>query len=182
MDWPQYNKRLTGRTDLEAGRVLLSEAAHEPGETSIREVLEAKRKAFHSRFREELSIGPDIRKWITQAAHNLSLAVVSSSLRSEVQPLLEQEGILPYLDIVVCGDDVKRHKPDPEPYRLAFERLSKMNGQIGDGQLAVQNCLAVEDSEAGVESARAAGMKVRKVGSPNEVLAILKRETDHFRL
>ena len=172
MDWRQYNERLTGRSDLEAGRVLLSEAAHEPGETSIRQLLEAKRNAFHSRFCEELSIDPDIRKWITQAAYNLSLAVVSSGLRSEVQPLLEQEGILPYLDILVCGDDVKRHKPDPEPYLLAFERLSRVNGQI-----EVEKCLAVEDSEAGVESARAAGMRVCRVGSPAEVPAVLDRET-----
>ena len=177
MDWPQYNKRLTGRSDLEVGRVLLSEAGHEPVERLIRQVLEAKRNAFHSRFCEELSIGQNIRKWITQATHNLPLAVISSSLRSEVQPLPAQEGILPYLDIVICGDDVKRHKPDPEPYLLAFERLSKLTGKIGHGQLEVENRLAVEDSEAGVESARAAGMRVCRVGSPNEVLAVLDRET-----
>ena len=81
MDWPEYNKRLTGRTDLEASRILLSEAGHEASETMIRRVLESKRKAFNSRFREELSIRSDIQQWITQVANHLSLAVVSSSLR-----------------------------------------------------------------------------------------------------
>ena len=173
MDWPEYNKRLTGRTDLEAGRILLSEAGHKASETMIRRVLESKRKAFNSRFREELSIRSDIQQWIIQAANYLSLVVVSSSLRSEVEPLLDQEGILPHLAVVVCGDDVKRHKPDPEPYRLAFERVSEENAS--KGPIQVENCLAVEDSSAGVDSARAAGMRVCQVASPGEVLGVLQK-------
>ena len=38
---------------------------------------------------------------------------------SEVEPLLERAGILKHLGAVVFGDDVTRHKPDPEPYLLA---------------------------------------------------------------
>ena len=72
----------------------------------------------------------------------------------------------------MCGDEVKRHKPHPEPYRLAYERLAKTNGQI-----QIENCLAIEDSEAGAESAQAAGMKVRKVSAPSKVLAVLHQET-----
>ena len=172
MGWAEYGKRLTGTTDREAARILLSEAGHEPTETLVRGALESKRNAFHSRFRDELSLDLPTKQWI-QASEHLLFAVVSSSLRSEVEPLLEQEGILPHLGVVICGDDVKRHKPDPEPYRLAFERLSG-----GNGQIQVENCLAVEDSLAGAESARAAGMKVCKVGSPSEVLAVLRRETN----
>jgi len=177
MDWPEYDNRLTGRTDHAAAQILLSEAGHEPTETLVRDAMEAKRNAFQGRFCHELSIHPQTREWITQASNYLTLAVVSSSLRSEVEPLLEQEKILPHLAVVVCGDDVKRHKPDPEPYRLAFERLSKT-----DGQIQVENCLAVEDSSASVKSAQAAGMKVCKVGAPSEVPAGLRRETQIVRL
>ena len=149
------------------------EAGHEASETMIRRVLESKRKAFNSRFCEELSIRSDIQQWIIQAANYLTLAVVSSSLRSEVEPLLDQQGILPHLDVVVCGDDVKRHKPDPEPYRLAFERVSHANSP--HGPIQVENCLAVEDSAAGVDSARAAAMRVCRVASPGEVLGVLEK-------
>jgi beta-phosphoglucomutase len=172
MDWPQYNARFTGRSDYNAGQTLLQEAGHDPTEAIIRQVLEDKRRAFNSRFRQELSIGSDIRQWITQPSNKLLLAVVSSSHRSEVEPLLDQEGILSRLAVIVCGDDVQRHKPNPEPYRLAFQRLAKTNGQI-----QVKNCLAIEDSEAGAESAQAAGMKVCKVSAPSEVRAVLDLET-----
>lgn len=174
MEWAEYGNRLTGRTDHEAARILLAEAGHEPTEVLVREAMEAKRRAFNSRFRDELFIDHTTKEWMIQASTYLTLAVVSSSLRSEVQPLLEQEKILRYLAVVVCGDDVKRHKPDPEPYRLAFERISKTAGPI-----QVENCLAVEDSAAGVKSAQVAGMRVCKVAQPSEVLAVLEREPLH---
>ena len=167
----RYTQRLTGRTDVEAGRILLSEAGHEPTAERIREVLQVKRTAFHDRFCDELSIRSEIKKWVDQTSAYLSLAVVSSSLRSEVEPLLAQAGILSSLDIVVCGDDVHRHKPDPEPYLLALERLS------GDGKaIHPQNCLVFEDSAAGVTAARAAGMTVFQVFATDELLPMLREE------
>ena len=56
-------------------------------------------------------------------------------------------------DVVVTGDDVARHKPDPEAYRLAAERLS----------LLAEACLVFEDSEVGAASAISAGMDVVRV-------------------
>ena len=171
MDWGRYTQQLTGRTDLEAGRILLSEAGHEPTEERIREVLQVKRTAFHDRFCDELSIPSDIKEWIDQSPACLSLAVVSSSLRSEVEPLLAQAGVLSSLDTVVCGDDVHRHKPDPEPYLLAIERLS------GDGKVIhPQNCLVFEDSAAGVAAAQAAGMTVFQVSATDELLPVLREQ------
>ena len=171
MDWARYTQQLTGRTDLEAGRILLSEAGHEPTEELIREVLQVKRAAFHDRFCDELSIHSGIKEWIDQSSAHLSLAVVSSSLRSEVEPLLAQAGVLSSLDTVVCGDDVHRHKPDPEPYLLAIERLS------GDGKaIHPQNCLVFEDSAAGVAAAQAAGMSVFQVSATDELLPVLREQ------
>ncbi len=171
MDWGRYTQRLTGRTDLEAGRILLSEAGHEPTEELIREVLQVKRTAFHDRFCDELSIQSEIIDWIDETVTYLSLAVVSSSLRSEVEPLLVQAGILSSLDAVVCGDDVHRHKPDPEPYLLALERLTGRGKAIHP-----QNCLVFEDSAAGVAAARAAGMTVFQVSTPDELLPLLRKK------
>jgi beta-phosphoglucomutase len=66
-------------------------------------------------------------------------------------------------------------KPDPEGYRLALEALRAHNGNGGAQsksnrerlilELKAANCLVIEDSLAGIQSARAAGM--RTVGVPN---------------
>jgi beta-phosphoglucomutase len=62
-----------------------------------------------------------------------------------------------YFETLVCGRDVLNQKPAPDPYLLAAERL------------ASRRPLVVEDSEAGVESARAAGFDVIRVNAPSEV-------------
>ncbi|MDO4238620.1 HAD family phosphatase [Micrococcus sp.] len=64
------------------------------------------------------------------------------------------------LRVVVTGDEVTAGKPDPEAYRLALTRL----GQHVPG-LAVEDCVAVEDSPVGVAAAMAAGLPT--VGVPS---------------
>jgi sugar-phosphatase len=62
----------------------------------------------------------------------------------------------------VTADDVRQGKPAPEPYLLGAQRLG----------ISVARCLVVEDAPAGIEAARAAGMRVIGVASthPREAL------------
>jgi len=76
-------------------------------------------------------------------------AVVTSAPRRLARVRLACAGI-PIPRWIVCADDVSRGKPHPEPY-LAAARL------VG---YPAQRCLAIEDAQAGVASARAAGMQV----------------------
>jgi sugar-phosphatase len=76
-------------------------------------------------------------------------AVVTSAPRRLARVRLECAGI-PLPRWIVCADDVSRGKPHPEPY-LTAARL------VG---YPPQGCLAIEDAQAGVEAARAAGMQV----------------------
>lgn len=76
--------------------------------------------------------------------------VVTSSERRLCVAALEASGLAALLPIRICHEDVARHKPDPAPYDLAAARLAVPAGR----------CLAVEDSETGVRSARAAGCRV----------------------
>jgi HAD superfamily hydrolase (TIGR01509 family) len=71
-------------------------------------------------------------------------------------------GIRHHFDTIVGGGDVKRHKPAPDPYLLAAERL------------AVETALVLEDSAAGIASGRAAGFEVLTVRHPAEVADLLR--------
>ena len=84
------------------------------------------------------------------------LAVVSSSGRQEVEPVLERAGIHECFAAMVFGGDVEQHKPAPDPYLLAASRLG------------ITRPLVVEDSDAGVASAQAAGFDVIRVGKTAE--------------
>ena len=77
------------------------------------------------------------------------LAVASSSPRDMVLTNLGRTGIDGYFDVVVCGDEVSRGKPDPDIFLLAAERLGLLPG----------DCYVLEDSPNGLLAARAAGCR-----------------------
>lgn len=64
------------------------------------------------------------------------------------------------MDGVSCGLDITHSKPDPEVFLKAAQKLG----------LKPEQCLVVEDSEAGIIAARAAGMKSLAVGPEREQL------------
>ena len=83
----------------------------------------------------------------------LRTALVTTASAANVDAVLRHFGLREAFDVVVTGDDVARHKPDADAYRLALRRLA----------LDAEDCLAFEDSDAGVASAVAAGIAVVRV-------------------
>lgn len=76
-------------------------------------------------------------------------AIGSSAPRANLDLILELTGLDRYLGAVVGGGDVRRGKPDPEVFLLGAERLG----------VVATRCVVFEDAPAGVEAARAAGMR-----------------------
>jgi beta-phosphoglucomutase len=84
-------------------------------------------------------------------------AIGSSAPPANLELILGLLGVAGYFDAIVSGEDTQRGKPDPQVFLLAAERLG----------VAPARCVVLEDAVAGVEAARAAGMKciaVRFVG------------------
>lgn len=80
----------------------------------------------------------------------IPMAVGSSGMRRNVDYVLDKCGIASYFDVIVDGDQLARAKPDPEVFVKCAAKLG----------LAQDDCLVFEDSFAGIEAARAAGMRV----------------------
>lgn len=76
-------------------------------------------------------------------------AIVTSGDRRLARATMRKTGV-PEPGVLVTADDVTAGKPDPQPYLVAARRL----------KVAPEDCVAVEDSPAGVLSAKAAGMAV----------------------
>ncbi|MGC4763997.1 HAD family hydrolase [Micromonospora sp. DT46] len=90
--------------------------------------------------------------------HGVPVGLVTSSSREIVNVLLTHNDV-PQFDTIVCGDDVIRAKPAPDPYLLGAHRL----------QFPPSRCVVVEDSPTGVSSAIAAGCPVVMVGDGSPV-------------
>ena len=85
------------------------------------------------------------------------LAIVTGAGSDAVRSTLRQHSLTGFFETVVSGDDVKNSKPAPDCYLLAARRLG----------LKPSECIAIEDTEHGVNSAAAAGVACLAV--PNEM-------------
>jgi beta-phosphoglucomutase-like phosphatase (HAD superfamily) len=95
------------------------------------------------------TVSAALRDAVAYAAAHVPVAVVSGAFRREIEPVLTGAGLDDYVTIVVAADDVERGKPDPEGYLYAISAL---------GDLRPDEVLAFEDTQAGVASAKAAGV------------------------
>jgi HAD superfamily hydrolase (TIGR01509 family) len=99
-----------------------------------------------------LELRPGVRCLIDRARREgLRLAIATTTSRSNVDVLLETAlgpGSDAWFDAICCGDEVSAKKPDPAIYLLALEQLG----------LPAGSCLAVEDSDAGLQAALSAGI------------------------
>ncbi len=84
------------------------------------------------------------------------VGIVTGSPHKAVLHVLHSLGIESLINLIVSGDDVKKGKPDPEPYLLAAEKLG----------VSSEECLVLEDSVNGVKAARTAGMNVIAIATP----------------
>lgn len=84
----------------------------------------------------------------------LPIALCSGALRSDIDPILKQLGINDTFSVIVTAEDTAKSKPHPAPYCLALKKL-----KISSPKTAI----AIEDTPAGIISAKGAGLKVLAV-------------------
>ena len=99
----------------------------------------------------DLAVSPGVNELLKDLKQRgYALAVVTSSQQWMVDRIFAGTNISQFFDVVVSADDVARHKPAPDPYLAALERL----GTPAD------SALVFEDSGVGVAAAAAAGIPV----------------------
>ncbi|WP_159790723.1 HAD family hydrolase [Sodalinema gerasimenkoae] len=149
------------------GRVLTPE--------SLQELMERKSQGYRQRIEAlaELPSYPGLVDFILKLRlKNLRLALVTGALRQEVESVLDQMELLSQFPVRVTGDDTVASKPDPEGYLLAVQGLNEQHPELA---LQPQDCLAIEDSPAGIEAARRAGMQVVGVANTYPVHMLQRR-------
>jgi beta-phosphoglucomutase len=134
-----YYVRLAGLSDREIVRIWLGR--DDPG-------ILAQKTARYRELVDGSSVSDEVRAAVRAAAEVVSVAVVSGSARAEIEPVLEGAGLTDAITLIVSEDDVSRSKPDPEGYLIALHLLG----------VSAEEAVAIEDSEAGVAAAKAAGL------------------------
>lgn len=125
----------------------------------------------------QIPLYPGIGDLIYQVrAAQLKLAIVSGAQRSEIEAVLSLVNWGEHVELIVSADNlpVGVSKPAPDGYLLAVELL---NHQCQDLGLLPDECLAIEDSFAGIEAAKHAGVPVLGVAHAYPYQMIHRRAT-----
>jgi len=119
--------------------------AHRSAKTAAAEL-----QPYYLRRREDPAaiLIPSSIVFFRNLAEKIPVTIVSGSPRDAIQECLEIMGVADLVPFYIGSEDYAHGKPDPACYLLAAERFN----------LPPENCVAFEDSSAGVRSAKAAGM------------------------
>ena len=139
-----YLECCVGKTD-KAGYESISEKFSTSFPVS--KLLKDKAGFYLKLFPEHKKTYPGVIELISNLAKNYTLALTSSSSRAEVNLITKEYAINKHFKITISADEVRKGKPDPEPYLITCNLL----------KLKPQECIVIEDSESGVLSAKAAG-------------------------
>lgn len=153
--WAKY----LGFDDVGAFSAILSDAGRPASAAQIAELVEAKRPLYRARAEASLPLFPGAAELIRRRAAAGPVGIVSGALRDEIVLGVAALAVADVIVSIVAAEDTRASKPDPHGYLLGIEALAQLI-PAGDAQRA----LVIEDSLAGIEAAKAAGLPCIAVG------------------
>lgn len=161
-----YRNKYLGFDDRGAFATALADTGREPlaaNANFINDLIARKAALYLRAIDERCLLFPGVVELVQRLATRYPLAIASGALRQEIELVLARGGIRDYFHAIVAAEDVSECKPHPEGYVKALAALNahqRHNGHSGHHELIQPSeCLVIEDSIAGIEAARRAGMR-----------------------
>jgi beta-phosphoglucomutase len=156
--WQEYIDTYMGFDDRDAFREAYATKARPLDSAELARLVAEKAIVFQDVIQDGVTAYPGVVELIKKLnIINIPMAICSGALLSDIVPILTLLGISNCFPIIVTADDVSKSKPDPECYRLAYEKVRK---QWPDNEITPSSAVAIEDTPAGIQSAIGAGLKV----------------------
>lgn len=150
----EINNRLRGVSRMASLDIILERSDKKYSETE-KESLAERKNNYYKEYIKKLTPEDMLKGVMDNLAalknDGFKIAIGSSSKNTPI--ILEQIGLSDYFDAVSDGNNIKKSKPDPEVFLKAAEML----------KLPPENCLVVEDADAGIEAGNKGGMKTLSV-------------------
>ena len=152
---PEHNERLKGVSRARSLDILLEVGGVTASDTQKQHWMEEKNTLYLQSIDQMTAdeILPNVRpvlEFLKQSGKKIALGSASKN----APKILEQVGLTSFFDAIIDGNQVQNAKPDPEVFLRAAKTIS----------VEVTNCVVFEDAVAGIEAARAAGMKTVGIG------------------
>jgi HAD superfamily hydrolase (TIGR01509 family) len=140
------------KISLKQGRSAFDLAAEQGFSPEIIIQLRSERNQRYSELlRNKVHVLDGVEDTLHQLHGKILMGVVTNSRREHFEIIHTSTGLLHYFDFVLTCEDYKKSKPDPEPFLTAIKRTGL--------KLKREHCIIVEDSERGLDAAKAAGIR-----------------------
>jgi beta-phosphoglucomutase-like phosphatase (HAD superfamily) len=134
----------------------------------IAELVARKAVRLEALERDVSILFPGAAAAVRRAAAAMPIAIASGARGAEIRRVLDREDLAACFTAIVGAEDTPVSKPAPDPYLRALALLAPAFG----GRLAASECVAIEDSHWGLDSARAAGMRTVGVSQTYEAATL----------
>jgi beta-phosphoglucomutase-like phosphatase (HAD superfamily) len=160
-----YHDRYMGYDDRGCFEAALRDAGHQADRARLDDLIARKARRYVEVAEQGLRYFPAAAETLRAISARWPVAINSGALRPEIEYALRRLECRDCVAAIISAEDTDKCKPDPEGYRLAFEALrthgkARPNGHAAPAPLSPSLCLVIEDTLAGVMSAKGAGMQV----------------------
>ena len=149
-----YYARYLGFDDVGAFETIGDHCGAAWTAAQIRDLVARKAVRLEALERDVSVLFPGAADAIRRAAAAMPIAIASGARGDEIRRVLSREDLLGLFTAIVAAEDTPVSKPAPDPYLRALTELAN-----ADPRLLARECVAIEDSRWGLESARAAGLR-----------------------
>jgi len=165
-----YYSRYLGFDDVGAFEAIRRDAGARWGDARIGELVARKALRLEELERDVSVLFPGAADAIRRASALMPIAIASGARGEEIRRVLVLERLVTCFWAIVAAEDTPVSKPAPDPYLHAVTLLKAAAGD----DLHASQCVAIEDSQWGLESARAAGLRTVAISNtyrPDELVA-----------
>ncbi|MDX2035016.1 MAG: HAD family phosphatase [Isosphaeraceae bacterium] len=149
----KYHSDYLGFDDRGCFAAALQDSGRPADSSHVDALIARKAQLYATAAETELIIFPHAPEAVRRLAHTWPLAICSGALLPEIEFALARMNVRDSIGPIVSAEKTTACKPDPQGYLLA---LAELRARVD--ALAADECVVIEDSVAGIEAARAAGM------------------------
>ncbi len=161
LDRAEYFSRLIGFDDRDCFAAVLRESGRAAADGVLAALIARKAAIYQEMIAGRDVTFPGAADFVRRCAARFPLIVATGTLRVEAELILKRAGVREFFADIIAAEDVEHGKPAPEGFEKAMGRLGflmRLRPPLEPAQ-----CLVIEDTAAGVEAGRRAGMRVLAV-------------------
>ena len=150
----EYLDRYLPLNDWDCFKTLFAAHGRPLAESKLDELIRRKSDHYFQTIADKAVLFSEAGTAVKAATLHCRLAIASGARAEEIRHILTQGGLEGCFSAIIAAEDVRFGKPHPEPFLRAHKKLKER-----DRSLRIPDCVAVEDSVGGIQSAHGAGMR-----------------------